>query len=68
MKHVLKKRNKTLVYNIRIFSVAQLGSVELGGRSPLSFFKNLKKSALILWKKCPDCVHLWMKFLNLNAF
>ena len=32
-----------------------------GGRSPLPFFKNWK-SALILGKKCPDCVHLGFNF------
>ena len=38
-----------------------------GGEVSLALFGKLKKSTLILEKKCPDCANLWIKFLNSNA-
>ena len=32
-----------------------------GGRSPLPFFEN-QKSCPDFGKKCPDSVHLWVKY------
>ena len=39
---------------------------EGGGRPPLPYFENRKK---VPWfcKKCPDCVHLWVKFSIQNV-
>ena len=41
------------------------GAQLAGGRREVStaFFKKLNKIALILEKKRPDCVHLWVTFL-----
>ena len=48
-----------------------LGSQLEGGRgetSPVCPFLKIKKSALILEKRGPNCVHLWVEFSILPVF
>ena len=38
------------------------GTTSGGGKKSLCPFLKVEKSAMILEKMCPDCVHLWAKF------
>lgn len=38
------------------------GTTSGGGKKSLCPFLKVEKSAMILEKTCPDCVHLWAKF------
>ena len=50
----------------KIEVIAKITPITRGGRGEVSpaLIQKLEKSALILEKKCPNCGHLWVKFLS----
>ena len=50
--------NRSLAFNVLVFTSQQYIGETSEGRSPLPFFLNKKRETLTFGKKCPDCFHL----------